>query len=110
MEIRLNENALKGGGGIEKEMFKTTLLIRFCQIYSNSLPKRALSSFKITNFEALGSEIFRFLYVGFYSVTTCWCLLFDLFCFHVKCSGFEGQINLTLPGPGFQKLAPLYPN
>ena len=38
------------------EMVWKTLLIRFCPIYSNSLPKRALSSFKISEFEALGSE------------------------------------------------------
>ena len=65
MEIKLNENALKSGAGNEWEMVKTTLLIRFCKIYSNSLPKRALSSFKLSEFEALGSEIFRFLYAGF---------------------------------------------
>ena len=77
------------------EMVKTTPLIRFCPIYSNSLPKRAIS-FKISEFGALCSEIFRFLYAGFYCITTCRCLLFDLFCFHIKCSGFEGaQIHLS---------------
>ena len=51
---KLNENALKGGGGNEWKMVKITLLIRFCQIYSNKLPKRALSSFKMSDFKALG--------------------------------------------------------
>ena len=34
-------------------------------IYSNKLPKRSLSSFKISELEALDSEICRFLYVAF---------------------------------------------
>ena len=87
MEIKLNENDVKGGCENEWEMVKTTLLIRFCKIYANNLPKRALSSFKISEFKALGSEIRRVLLYN--------CLLFDLFCFHVECSEFEGQIHLN---------------
>ena len=46
-------------------MVKINLLIRFCQIYSNKLPKRSLSSFKISEFKSLGSSICGFLYADF---------------------------------------------
>ena len=75
MGIKLNENALKSGGGNEWEMVKTTLLIRFCQIYSNSLPEGALSFFNISKFEALGSEIWRLLPAGACCLT---CFVFML--------------------------------
>ena len=63
-----NENDLKGRGGNEWKMAKVTLLIRFCQIYSYKLPKRLLSSFKISKFS-------RFLSL---QVLTCGFLLYAL--------------------------------
>ena len=53
---KLNESALEGEGRNEWKMVEMALLISFCQIYSNKLPKRSLSSFKISKFEAIGFQ------------------------------------------------------
>ena len=41
--------------GNEWKMVKMTLLIRFCKVCSIKLPNRSLSSFKISEFEPVGS-------------------------------------------------------
>ena len=51
-------------------MVKITLLIRFSQIYSNKLPERSLSYFKILEFDDLGPymRVFTvFIVIAFHS-------------------------------------------
>ena len=52
------------------KIVKTTLLTWVCQIYSKKLPKRLLTSFNfnISLFEAVDSQIFKFLYSRFFTV------------------------------------------
>ena len=64
--------ALEGGCENAWEMVKITLLIRLCQVYSRKLPETFLLSFKISEFEALGSSICRLLYAGFYYLLINW--------------------------------------
>ena len=57
---KLIGNALEVGAGNLWKMVKITLLVSFCQIYSNKLPKRLLSSFKISEFDALATQALKF--------------------------------------------------